>query len=99
MRANPFFSTVVRIQSERGHRLVDQGPYQWVRHPGYAGAVVAHLALPISLGSLWGLAPAALGCLLLAFRIVHEERTLRSGLAGYPEYVLRVRWRMVPGAW
>lgn len=74
MRANPFFSTVVRIQSERGHRLVDRGPYQWVRHPGYAGAVVAHLALPISLGSLWGLAPAALGCLLVAFRIVQEER-------------------------
>lgn len=99
MRANPFFSTVVRIQSERGHRLVDRGPYQWVRHPGYAGAVIAHLALPVSLGSWCGLAPAVLGCVVVALRIVGEERTLRSGLAGYPEYVLRVRWRLVPGVW
>ena len=48
MRVNPFFATVVRIQSERGHRLIDRGPYRWVRHPGYAGAVVAHPALPLS---------------------------------------------------
>ena len=79
MRANPFFATVVRIQSERGHRLVDRGPYQWVRHPGYAGAVVAHLALPVALGSLWGLVPAVLGCFLLVARIYVEERTLRGG--------------------
>ncbi len=99
MRANPFFATVVRIQSERGHRVVDQGPYRWVRHPGYAGAVVAHLALPVSLGSLWGLGPAVLGCFLLALRSVWEERTLRSGLEGYSEYMLRVRWRLIPGVW
>ena len=99
MRVNPFFATVVRIQSERGHRVVDQGPYRWVRHPGYAGAVVAHLALPVALGSLWGLAPAVLGCLFLLARIQAEERTLRSGLTGYPEYASRVRWRLVPGVW
>ncbi len=99
MRANPFFATVVRIQSERGHRVVDQGPYRWVRHPGYAGAVFAHLALPVSLGSLWGLVPAVLGCALLALRSVWEEGTLRKGLAGYPEYMARVRWRLVPGVW
>jgi len=99
MRVNPFFATVVRVQSERGHRVVDRGPYAWVRHPGYAGAVVAHLVLPLAVGTLWGLAPAALGCLLLAARIVREERTLRRGLAGYPEYTLRVRWRLLPGVW
>lgn len=99
MRANPFFATVVRIQSERGHRVVEQGPYAWVRHPGYAGAILAHLVLPLSLGTLWGLAPAVLGCLLLAARVVREERTLRSGLAGYSDYASRVRWRLVPGVW
>lgn len=99
MRVNPFFATVVRIQSERGHRLIDRGPYRWVRHPGYAGAMVAHLGLPLSVGSLWGLLPAAAGCLLLAARTVREERTLRSGLAGYTEYLSRVHWRLLPGVW
>ena len=99
MQANPFFATVVRIQSERGHQVVERGPYAWVRHPGYAGAIFAHLFLPLSLGTLWGLAPAVLGCLLLAARAVREERTLRSGLAGYSEYASRVRWRLVPGVW
>jgi protein-S-isoprenylcysteine O-methyltransferase Ste14 len=99
MQVNAFFTTVVRIQTERGHRVVDRGPYRWVRHPGYAGGIVAHLALPVSLGSSWGLVPATLGCLLLAARIVGEERMLRSGLAGYPDYAARVRWRLVPGVW
>ena len=97
--ANPFFSTVVRIQGERGHRLVDQGPYRFVRHPGYAGTVAAHLVLPIALGSLWGLVPAVLGSLLLAARILNEERALEGKLEGYPAYRLRVRWRLVPGVW
>lgn len=99
MQVNPFFSAVVRIQTDRGHRVVDRAPYAWIRHPGYAGAVLAHLALPFALGTPWGLAPAALGCLLLAARAVREERTLRSGLAGYPEYASRVRWRLLPGVW
>ena len=99
MRANPFFSAAVRIQIERGHRLVDQGPYRFVRHPGYAGSVAAHIVLPIALGSLWGLVPAVLGGLLVAVRILGEERTLRDGLPGYAEYTARVRWRLVPGVW
>jgi len=99
MHVNAFFSTRVRIQRERGHRVVDRGPYRFVRHPGYAGGVLAHLALPLALGSLWGLVPAALGCAGLALRIVGEERTLRGGLAGYAEYAARVRWRLLPGVW
>lgn len=99
MVENPFFATVGRIQSERGHRLVDRGPYRLVRHPGYAGAIVAHLALPIALGSLWGLLPAVLGSFLLAARTAWEEQTLERGLAGYGEYTLRVRWRLLPGIW
>jgi len=99
MYVNPFFSTVVRIQAERGHRLVDQGPYRFVRHPGYAGAMAAHLVLPIALDSLWGLVPAVLGSVLLAARSVREERTLERELAGYSAYILRVRWRLLPGIW
>lgn len=99
MRVNPFFSTVVRIQTERGHRVVDQGPYRWVRHPGYAGALVAHLALPVALGSAWGLVPAVSGGLLLALRALREERVLQQGLGGYANYMARVRWRLFPGMW
>jgi protein-S-isoprenylcysteine O-methyltransferase Ste14 len=65
-RCNRFFSTVVRIQRERGHHVVDTGPYALVRHPGYAGSIPAHLALPIALGSFWGLVPTAAGLVLLA---------------------------------
>jgi protein-S-isoprenylcysteine O-methyltransferase Ste14 len=99
MRENPFFSTAVRLQTERGHRLVTTGPYAAVRHPGYAGAIVAHLAIPLALGSLAGLAPAALGGALVALRAAREDRFLREYLPGYPEYAGRVRSRLVPGLW
>ena len=99
MRANPFFATVVRVQRERGHRVVDQGPYGMVRHPGYAGAIATHLALPVALGSLRGLLTAVAGCLLLALRAVREERVLARELGGYREYMSRVRYRLVPGVW
>lgn len=99
IRVNRFFAAFVRIQRERGHHVVDRGPYALVRHPGYAGTMLAHLALPIALGSLWGLLPAAAGTLLLALRAAWEDRTLADELAGYREYSERVRWRLVPGVW
>lgn len=98
-RSNPFFSAVVRVQRERGHRVVTTGPYAFVRHPGYAGPMLGHLVLPIALGSLWGLVPALLGCSFLALRILYEERVLRRELAGYSEYARRVRWRLIPRVW
>jgi protein-S-isoprenylcysteine O-methyltransferase Ste14 len=96
---NRFFSTVVRIQHERGHHLVDTGPYAFVRHPGYAGPLIGHLALPIALGSLWGLVPAIVGGALLMLRADYEERRLAAELAGYADYMRRVRWRAFPGLW
>jgi len=99
MRVNPFFATGVRVQRERGHRVIDRGPYAWMRHPGYAGTMAAHLVLPVALGSLWGLVPAVVGSLLLAVRSVHEEQVLSQGLSGYQEYARRVPWRLVPGVW
>jgi protein-S-isoprenylcysteine O-methyltransferase Ste14 len=98
-RTNPFFSTVVRIQRERGHHLIDHGPYTCVRHPGYAGPIMAHLASPVALGCLWGLIPSALGIAFLALRARYEDEWLSVELEGYREYQQRVRWRLVPGIW
>lgn len=99
MAWNPFFSKAVRIQRERGHHVVDRGPYAFVRHPGYAGPMLAHLALPLALGSLLGLVSALLGCGCLALRALHEERRLARELAGYAEYAARVRFRSLPRVW
>jgi protein-S-isoprenylcysteine O-methyltransferase Ste14 len=96
---NPFFSKEVRIQRERGHHVVDRGPYAIVRHPGYAGPMLAHLALPLALGSLLGLVPALLGCAFLALRALHEERRLARELPGYAEYAERVCFRILPRVW
>jgi protein-S-isoprenylcysteine O-methyltransferase Ste14 len=97
--SNPFFSSVVRVQRERGHRVVASGPYAFVRHPGYAGPIAAHLGLPIALGSLWGLLPALLGCALVVVRLRYEERVLSADLPGYRDYVQRVPWRLLPRVW
>jgi len=99
MRCNRFFSTFLRIQRERGHQVIDSGPYAMVRHPGYAGAIVAHLAVPIALGSLWGLAPVVVGVALLVVRTAWEDRTLADELPGYRDYTLRVPWRLMPYVW
>jgi len=96
---NPFFSAFVRVQRERGHRVVAEGPYATVRHPGYAGPIAGHFLLPIALGSLWGLVPAVIGSFLLALRIPFEERVLLDELPGYSSYAQRVRWRLIPGLW
>lgn len=99
MRVNPFFSTFVRIQRERGHAVVGEGPYAWVRHPGYAGTIVAHLALPAALGSPWAFLPALAGCALFVARTAREDRVLGEQLPGYDTYRRRVRWRLLPGVW
>jgi protein-S-isoprenylcysteine O-methyltransferase Ste14 len=99
MRVNAFFSTFVRIQSERGHSVISSGPYAWVRHPGYAGTIVAHLALPVALGSTWAFVPALLGSLVFVVRTAREDRVLANRLRGYREYQICVPWRLVPRVW
>jgi protein-S-isoprenylcysteine O-methyltransferase Ste14 len=99
MISNAFFTTVVRIQSERGHRVCDTGPYRWVRHPGYVGAIVQALAAPLLLGSLWTLLPGVLAALLMVMRTALEDRLLRAELAGYADYAARTRYRLLPGVW
>jgi protein-S-isoprenylcysteine O-methyltransferase Ste14 len=96
---NKFFSSVVRIQKDRGHVVVDSGPYQFIRHPGYSGAVVYYIALPLALGSIWGLIPAGLTVVVTVIRTALEDKTLRNELDGYIEYSKCVRYRLVPGLW
>jgi protein-S-isoprenylcysteine O-methyltransferase Ste14 len=96
---NRFFSGTVRIQSERGHHVVSSGPYRWVRHPGYAGALLTYLATSFFLDSPWALLPTALIMVLIAVRTALEDRTLQDELAGYRDYVGHVRYRLLPGVW
>jgi protein-S-isoprenylcysteine O-methyltransferase Ste14 len=99
MMSNRFFSAIVRIQKERGHTVVTTGPYRIVRHPGYLGAILHSFALPLLLGSVWGLMPAAVVVVGILVRTIVEDRVLRAQLEGYPEYARRVRFRLLPGVW
>jgi protein-S-isoprenylcysteine O-methyltransferase Ste14 len=96
---NRHFEPTVRIQTERGHKVIDTGPYAFVRHPGYIGAIVLAIGTALALGSLWALVPAAAVIIILAGRTLGEEAVLRAELAGYAEYMQRVRYRWVPGIW
>ena len=99
MAVNPFFEKTVRIQRERGHRVVDTGPYAFVRHPGYVGFVGWILSTPLLLGSARALVPALLAVAGIVLRTALEDRTLLDELPGYPEYAARVRYRLMPGVW
>lgn len=96
---NRFFSGMVRIQRERNHHVVSGGPYRWMRHPGYAGALLMYLATPLFLESWWALLPAGFLSLVLVIRTHLEDRTLQEELTGYREYAARVRYRLLPGVW
>ncbi|MCB9641527.1 MAG: isoprenylcysteine carboxylmethyltransferase family protein [Myxococcales bacterium] len=97
--ANRFFSSVVRIQTDRGHQVVDHGPYAIVRHPGYTGVVLFYLGLPLLLGAYWAYIPSALLIVLLFYRTALEDKTLQQELDGYTAYTQRVRSRLIPGIW
>lgn len=99
MIVNRFFSVVIRIQDDRGHRLVDSGPYAVIRHPGYAGMIVGVPLMAIGFGSLWGLVFASAYGLLILRRVWMEDRFLRANLPGYTDYTARVTARLVPGVW
>ena len=87
--SNPFFATVVRIQDDRNHSVVSSGAYALVRHPGYAGVLLAHLALPFALGSIWAFLPAVVGTIFFVARTSREDQTLQDRLVGYREYQSR----------
>jgi protein-S-isoprenylcysteine O-methyltransferase Ste14 len=99
MYRNPFFSQVVRIQSERGHMAVTSGPYRFVRHPGYLGMTTSLLGAVLLLDTLWGLVCFLLYLGLIVTRTALEDRTLRAELPGYSEYVMHTKYRLIPGLW
>jgi len=96
---NKFFEPVVRIQTERGHKVIDTGPYAIVRHPGYAAFVPISVGTALCLGSMWALIPAGLVSALLTLRTHWEDQTLQAELPGYKEYTERVRYKLIPGVW
>jgi protein-S-isoprenylcysteine O-methyltransferase Ste14 len=97
--SNAFFSQVVRIQSERAHAVATGGPYRYLRHPAYLGALLYELAAPFLFASWWALIPSALAAFLLVLRTALEDRTLQAELPGYSAFALRVRRRLLPGLW
>jgi len=98
-RVNKFAEPSVRIQTDRGQKVIDSGPYAIVRHPLYLGGLIMFIGVPLALGSYWALVPMAVATVVIIVRIVLEERTLREELEGYKEYAGRVRYRLIPGIW
>jgi protein-S-isoprenylcysteine O-methyltransferase Ste14 len=99
MISNHFFSSLVRIQTDRGHTVVSSGPYRFVRHPGYAGNVLAWMATPVFFASTWAAIPAVLAIIATVARTTLEDRALQTELPGYLDYTHAVRRRLVPGIW
>ena len=93
---NRFFYSVVCIRTDRGHVVCDSGPYQYVRHPGYAGNVLALFGIVLALGSVWTLIPAIVASIIAVIRTLLEDRTLQDELPGYRDYARRVRYRLIP---
>jgi protein-S-isoprenylcysteine O-methyltransferase Ste14 len=96
---NKFAEPSVRIQSERGHKVVDTGPYSIVRHPLYTFSSFLVVGIALALASYWALLPVALGAVVLVVRTSLEDRMLRNELEGYQAYASRVRYRLIPGVW
>lgn len=94
---NRFFSSFVRIQKDREHEVCSSGPYRIVRHPGYAGNILALPGIVLALGSVWTLIPVVIAIIIAVIRTELEDRTLQEELKGYKEYVQRVRYRLIPG--
>jgi protein-S-isoprenylcysteine O-methyltransferase Ste14 len=99
MVSNKFFSTLVRLQTDRQHTVVSGGPYKYVRHPGYLGYIIFTLATPIALGAYWGLVFSAIIGILLIVRTALEDATLKKELPGYAEYTENIKFKLIPLLW
>jgi protein-S-isoprenylcysteine O-methyltransferase Ste14 len=100
MRVNRYFSSVIRIQTDRGQHVVTTGPYSFVRHPGYVAGILIIVTSGPALGSWFAAALLVILSLpFLLYRAITEDRILQVELAGYSDYAARVRWRLVPGIW
>jgi protein-S-isoprenylcysteine O-methyltransferase Ste14 len=99
LACNAYFSEGVRIQEERGHTVAKTGPYRYVRHPGYSGAILSQVSTPLLLGSFWAIIPSIGSATFYILRTILEDDTLISELPGYREYTQETRFRLVPGIW
>jgi len=99
MLVNSFFSSAVRIQADRGQRVISNGPYAIVRHPGYTGTILTFLASGLALNSLLSIIPVLIFLVVLVRRTTIEDRMLQGELAGYADYAAKVRYRLIPGIW
>ena len=96
---NTYLSAMVRIQSERKQRVITTGSYGFVRHPLYLGCMLLMLGAPLLLGSVYGLIISLIGSLILAGRIIGEEKMLIEELEGYGDYQKQVKYRLIPFVW
>jgi protein-S-isoprenylcysteine O-methyltransferase Ste14 len=96
---NNYFSSVVRIQTDRGQTVCSEGPYRYVRHPGYVGGFLFTITVGLLLGSWWASIPQVIAALMLVWRTAREDKTLQVELPGYTKYATETRFRLVPGIW
>lgn len=99
MMTNKHFEGTVRIQEDRGHRVISHGPYKFIRHPGYLAMILNSFAVPLMLGSLFTFIPVGISLILLLIRTSLEDKTLRNELSGYKEYSQKIKYRLVPFIW
>jgi len=99
MRVNRFYTTIVRIQKERGQKVITNGPYKIIRHPGYAAQFFYYTGISLMLDSPLSFIPVFCILLLLMIRIIREEKILVKGLEGYQEYTQQTKYRLFPGIW
>jgi protein-S-isoprenylcysteine O-methyltransferase Ste14 len=98
-KQNKFFSSTVRIQTDRAHKVCDTGLYKVIRHPAYLGSILQAIGFPLLFGSVWSIIPAGLIIILHIARTFLEDRTLTKALVGYPEYTLKTPYKIVPFVW
>ena len=98
-KQNWFFSSTVRIQTDREHVVCDTGLYSFVRHPAYLGSVIQSAGFPLIIGSLWSIIPVSVLIILQLIRTSLEDRTLTAELKGYTEYSVKTRYKMIPFIW
>lgn len=99
MVANAYFSMVLRIQEERGQKVINTGPYKYIRHPGYLGSALFDLGTPFVLGSSWAIWVGIFNAILMIIRTAHEDQELFKHLPGYEDYAKETPYRLIPGIW
>lgn len=99
MNVNAYAATTVRVETERGHHVITDGPYRYVRHPMYTTTIIGCLFDPLAFGSWWMAIPTTILAVLFIWRTAKEDQTLREELPGYEAYARQTRYRLVPGLW